>query len=866
MISKDTFHSGLHIRETLDLEVYLQDYESGILRDPRLTLRDWLERLHIENPLRKRVLEEAILVDLEVRLKRGENIVCKDYVQALPEIENQGSLHFEIQQLFHRFAASADPTDFGHFRIFERVGQGTFGTVHRACDVKLSRIVALKRLKVTWENRHERDRARGYFLREGMHAAKLNHPNIATVFEVGQYDHQAYIAFRFVHGGNLADQIRQGPVESMLAARIAERLADALAHAHHHGLVHRDIKPSNVLMETPSGPVLTDFGLSKDMLSQSLRNYSGGLVGTLAYMAPEQLRSTQGLDHRVDIYALGCVIYEMITAIAPFRGATEDLLLRILREPAISPRSLDRSIPKDLETICLKAMAKAPTDRYRQASELRDDLQAFIDGRPICARPPSYVHLIGLTVRRYPLIAGLLLTLVAGATIAAAFAWRDYRKDMISQARTQELFAHSESVLTQLVSLDTSNQAVSDQVACSYESRRRRLCLIGEYYRRWLAINHEPSSWFDTSEDAADELARMLALYHLGDVERLLGNWTEAIAPLRQASEIARGLSQRQVYASQVVPTQRSILRLLRDSPEGLMSPSQRCDLAYEAYDCSLLGNRDFEQVRDTVSLAGILMRYGRTDQSDQFYRIAMQQIDTLPGLGDLQFGERSVDRIQTDEMLFTLGKTAMRLGLRDRARMLLMQLIDSPEKPCSQDYSCQQLDAEASHYLAGMLRAEDPRLALAYALRAQSRWSEFLSDVPLDSLGEPQFKEIDLRVQLGHNSNLIGGLYADLQENSRGIEAFSNACLHYQRVGALNRDVIPRAIQRGIGNALHSLGRCLQENGQSKKAAERFEQALAVRAELVASIKDPEYRDLQDLQHTRESLQLLSAQEHPSK
>ncbi|MFM7516860.1 MAG: tetratricopeptide repeat protein, partial [Pirellula sp.] len=315
---------------------------------------------------------------------------------------------------------------------------------------------------------------------------------------------------------------------------------------------------------------------------------------------------------------------------------------------------------------------------------------------------------------------------------------------------------------------------------------------------------------------------------------------------LRQAAEVSREIANRQQPNDQVLSLHRSALRLLRDSPEGFLSLSEKCDIAQEAYRLGTTGQKDFSQVRDTVSLSGLLMRNQCKSQADKYYRIADEQLDSLQS-----------NSVWDNERLFALGKTAMRLGDRNRALRLLMQLVASPNQPLPKDFSCQQLDAESSHYIACLLRTENQTQALDYALRAQQEWMRFLKDRPVDNLGEVIFNEFDLHVQLGHNSNLLGGLYGDLQAESKAIDAFENAVLHYRAILESNAWEIPRSIKRGLGNALHSLGRIHQESEQSQVAADFFKQALAIRNELISTMVDPTDQDVQDAKNTDERLRM---------
>jgi tetratricopeptide (TPR) repeat protein/tRNA A-37 threonylcarbamoyl transferase component Bud32 len=396
--------------------------------DPNMTL----DSLPPAEPARARVSSEA----------------AADFNQTMDSVPSDYAPTLDPDEAAAAAAAAAEISEdqayiAGH-EILGELGRGGMGVVYKARQLQLNRMVALK---MVLAGAHAAPEQLKRFQTEAEAVARLKHPNIVQIYEVGEYDGLPFFSLEYVDGGTLASRIGGKPQPPRDAARVVERLADAMSSAHRQDIIHRDLKPANVLLTTDGDPKITDFGLAKRLEDDSSQTRSGTIMGTPSYMAPEQARGdSKTIGPKSDQYALGAILYEMLTGRPPFQGTTIlETLEQVQRQEPVPPCRLQPKVPRDLETVCLKCLQKEPEKRYPTTSALAADLMRFLGGETIMARPVGQIEKGWRWCRRNPRVAVLTMTVLillvtAGSafTVLAARASRERQETAERQARERK--------------------------------------------------------------------------------------------------------------------------------------------------------------------------------------------------------------------------------------------------------------------------------------------------------------------------------------------------------------------------------------------------------------------------------------------
>jgi WD40 repeat protein/predicted Ser/Thr protein kinase len=305
----------------------------------------------------------------------------------------------------------------GDYELLEEIARGGMGVVYRARQLSLNRIVALK---VVLHGPFASPDFVRRFLKEAEVTATLRHPNIVPVYEIGEYDGHHFLAMEYVDGQNLADLVRDQPLSARRAAVYVKAVAEAVHYAHQRGVLHRDLKPSNILLDAFDHPRVTDFGLAKIVGHDAELTATGQVLGSPSHMPPEQAAGkVSQTTAQSDVYSLGSILYQLLSGRPPFQGGTlPELLAQVQEAEPIPPRRLNPSVPENLQSICLKCLRKEPERRYASAQELADDLDRFLNQKPVLARPVPVAERVWLWCQRRPNLAlmslALFLALVFG--------------------------------------------------------------------------------------------------------------------------------------------------------------------------------------------------------------------------------------------------------------------------------------------------------------------------------------------------------------------------------------------------------------------------------------------------------------------
>lgn len=790
------------------LESLPQDLADRWKRGERIRALDYLER---QPELRKNLAIYKLLVEEELRQLHlsGQTLdrerLLSDYPECRetilgfdPQFETlvataKDAFETQLAQtkaLDHSEITSAVRTSrsgypqIPGFEILSELGRGGMGIVYRARQNSANRQVALKVVRsemLDTSDMASRANALERFRTEAKAAASLQHDNIIPVYEVGEVPAKdtrqsplRYYAMRFIQGTSLYDILRKGPLDGRRAAQYVAQIARALQAAHDQGILHRDIKPHNVMIESATDrPLIADFGLAKFVQNDNSLTHAGQIIGTPSYMSPEQAQDASGVKAAADQYSLGATLYHLLAGHPPFAAPSlQEIIRQILEKPPVSLRESNPSIDRDLETICMKAIEKEPSKRYGSCQEFAEDLQRYIEGRPIVARPVSSFERAWRWCRRNPVLAAMMLavSLLALSTFGAiAVGYRQTAQALaISESRLEKAFQVVDDLFTRISEDELLNEPGMQKL------RTELLEKALVHYEYFLSESKKYSG--ATDPKLLSEIGK--SNYRLATIQQLMGNKDIAKEALHDARVIQE--------------------KLLEQDPENIDR---------------------LKALADTFNSTGMLAsNMGEHAEALEAFEQAHRYREKLVS----KFPDQLIYQMLVCNTTMNIGIAKVQLdrfeeGLEDVDKSQSKRLDLLEQYP---DAGKLQQDIARGWYGLGKLTFDrKPRVQVTgYLIKSVE---SFRRTMELDS------RSLSNQYQMINALWLLGESYTEGGEVEKALEVFREVQVMSGKLAEANGDV--EEFQMQLGHIERSLGRTYHDRGDWSKSERSWQRALSI-------------------------------------